>query len=162
MLRRLAARFGPEAAGRGDTLLDLIISDYLAYYGPTTPMRARWGVAGARKNDSPLKLALMFIPRLVHNVSLHATVLLRLASRSPYLLVGFWRTVLISKHSIDIQRGLEIGPGLLLPHPLGIVFGWGVRIGAGVTILNNIVIGGNPQYPPGASRFCPVIGDDNL
>jgi serine acetyltransferase len=125
----------------------LIISDYLAHYRP--------------RNESTRRLALLFFPRLVANPCLHATLLLRLATKGPRPLLGLWRTLLIAKHSIDIQPDIEIGPGLELPHPTGIVFGAGVRIGRDVTIFHNVTLGLIYDHPPGTARpGCPTIGDD--
>jgi serine acetyltransferase len=166
MLRRLDSLFGPGAAQRGGSLLALIISDYVAYYGPQTRVRKRWGIGVGFRAESPRKLALMFIPRLINNPSLHATVLLRLASRGPRFMLGFWRTVLIAKHSIDISRNMEIGPGLVLPRPVGIGLGASVRIGTNVTIFHYVGLGGTffvteayRPWEPGA-QMAPVIGDD--
>lgn len=50
----------------------------------------------------------------------------------------------------------ELGPGVRLPHPVGIVIGDGVRIGRNVTIYQNVTIG---VYSPGALEY-PSIGDD--
>jgi serine O-acetyltransferase len=81
-------------------------------------------------------------------------------------MLGFWRTVLIAKHSIDISQNMEIGPGLMLPHPVGIALGASVRVGSNVTLFQYVGIGGNVfvtggyrPWQPGA-RLCPVIGDD--
>jgi serine O-acetyltransferase len=171
MLRRLESLFGSDASERGDGLLALIVSDYVAYYGPSTRMRKRWGVGGRGigggwRDESPRRLALMFLPRLLHNPSLHATLLIRLASHSPRFMLGFWRTVLIAKHSIDISHNMQIGPGLVLPHPVGIALGASVRIGSNATIFHYVGVGGNVfgtggyrAWEPGA-QLCPVIGDD--
>jgi serine O-acetyltransferase len=171
MLRRIETLFGPKARGRGETLLQLIISDYLAYYGPTTPMRESWCVEGrwcveGENDESPLRLALLFLPRLINNPSLHATLLLRVALQAPGFTLGFLRTVLIAKHSIDFQRNIKIGPGLLLPHPIGIGLGATLRIGSNVTILDNVTLGRkvtlgrNARVLERGSQLCPVIGDD--
>jgi serine O-acetyltransferase len=166
MLRRIERLFGPEATQRGDSLLALIISDYVAFYGPKTRMRTRWGIF-PRTSDSPRRLALRFIPRLIVNPSLHATVMIRLATRGPrFMLWGFWRRVLISKHSIEIGPDLEIGPGLVLPHPVGIGLGGRVRLGRNVTILHYVGIGTTfftaQAYLPGGTRDLnvPALGDD--
>ncbi|MGI8557684.1 MAG: serine acetyltransferase [Solirubrobacteraceae bacterium] len=158
MLSRFASLFEPRK-NYGDGLFELIISDYVAYYR-ATPMRTRWSVSGSTRHESKRRLALMFIPRMLHNPCLHATLLLRLALRSPKFMMGFWRTALIAKHTIDIQGGIEIGPGLLLPHPLGIVLGWQARIGRDVTILHSVTIGGVVRHPEGEPQLCPAIGDD--
>lgn len=141
----LLSRFEPDRRVVGDGLLSLVISDYIAYY--------------REKNEPARRLALLSLPRVIHNPCLHATILLRLALRSPKFMLGFWRTLLIAKHSIDIQGDIEVGPGLTLPHPIGIVLGWGVRIGSEVTILNNVTIGGAPQRVRDERWMTPVIGD---
>lgn len=166
MLERIETIFDSEAPRSGG-LVSLIASDYLAYYGSPTPARVKWNVWASRKGGSPRRLALLFLPRLLSNPCMHATLLLRLATHTPAPLISFWRTILIAKHSIDVQRDLEIGPGLLLPHPFGIGFGSGVRIGSNVTILNGAMLGGDTglggkQPRPGEPdvQLCPAIGDD--
>lgn len=51
----------------------------------------------------------------------------------------------------DVDPSAEIGPGLYVPHPVGIVIGGGLRIGRDVTILQNVTLGrgrrGDPQSP---------------
>lgn len=159
MLRRLESLFDPNQPPRSDSLLGLIISDYLAYY-VATPTRSKWGVYGSTRRDSPRKLAFLFLPRLAHNPCLHATLLLRLALRSPKFTLGLWRTLLIAKHSIDIHGDIKIGPGLMLPHPVGITIAPTLRIGSNVTILHQVTIGGVVRQPEGESQLSPIIGDD--
>jgi serine O-acetyltransferase len=50
----------------------------------------------------------------------------------------------------------EIGPGLYLPHPLGIVVGEGVIIGQDVTLYQNVTLGRSSASATGY----PVIEDD--
>jgi serine O-acetyltransferase len=157
VLQRILSLFEPDRSRRAGSLLELIVSDYVAYY-VATPARERWGVAGSLRQESSRRLALLFLPRMAHNPCLHATVLLRLAMRSPHFTLGLWRTVLIAKHSIDMHARMEIGPGLVLPHPHGITFGWGARLGRDVTILQHVTIGGLVHRE--AARVCPTIGDD--
>jgi serine O-acetyltransferase len=135
---------------QGGSLLDLVIADYLAYYEETR-----------FEAESPRRLALLFVPRLLHNPCLHAVVMIRLALASPRFLLGFWRTVLIAKHSIDIMHNMKIGPGLVLPHPFGIALGWGLRIGSRVTINHEVSIGGDPRPGPRPHGSpSPLIEDD--
>lgn len=157
MLERLLAHFDTDAAPEPNGLLGLIISDYMAYYVPT-PIRARWGVIGSYRDETTGRRALLFVPRLIHNPCLHATALIRLATRGPSFLLGLWRTLLIAKHSIDIHGGMDVGPGLMLPHPHTMTFGWGMHVGRNVTILQVVTIGGLVQRAEG--RFSPRIGDD--
>src|ERR1700677_1579280 len=114
MFRRFESMFESDRPGRVDGLFGLIVSDYLACY-VATPTRERLGVAVGNKQESASRRALLFLPRVMHTPCLHATVLIRLAMRSPSFTLGLWRTVLIAKHSIDINAGMKIGPGLLFP-----------------------------------------------
>jgi serine O-acetyltransferase len=159
MLGRLRSRFDPNAPRRGNGLLALIISDYLAYYSPT-PQRRRWQVATTNRAHSATDLAILFLPRLLINPSLHATALMRIALMGPRFLHGLWRTILIAKHSIDVQPNIEIGPGLVLPHPIGVNLGWGLRIGTNVTLLHNVSIGQAVPRPPGDDKLSPTLEDD--
>lgn len=156
--RRISACFDPPGRTAGTSLAGLIVSDYLACY--------------RRRGDSPGRLALLFIPRLLVNPELHATCLMRIALRGPRFLLPFWRSVLIAKHSIDIMPEIEIGPGLRLPHPHNITIGWATWFGANVTILQNVTIGGRahprdfrsevpaPHVPADTFRPCPRVEDD--
>lgn len=57
--------------------------------------------------------------------------------------------------SCDIDPEVEIGPGLYLPHPLGIVIGGGVRIGENVSILQNVTLG-----RVATEHLDPTLGDN--
>jgi serine acetyltransferase len=144
-------RSGPQPRGG---LLPLIVSDYVAYYRD--------------REESPGRMALLFLPRTLHNPSLHATIMIRLSQATPGFLFGLWRTVLIAKHSIDVNRNMRFGPGFVLPHPVNILLGWGLRVGANVTILHDCSIGGKPTElsnpmrrppPEEIGQLCPVIED---
>jgi serine O-acetyltransferase len=56
--------------------------------------------------------------------------------------------------SCDVDPEVEIGPGLYLPHPLGIVIGGGVKIGSNVSILQNVTLG-----RVATEHFDPTVGD---
>jgi serine O-acetyltransferase len=92
---------------------------------------------------------------MLMNPSLHAVVLIRLSQGCPPWIHWFWRNILISKHSMDVSYGVEIGPGLFLPHPHTITVAPGVKLGARCQLLNGITIGAGV----GAER-CPRLGDD--
>ena len=67
--------------------------------------------------------------------------------------MSIWRKVLISKHAIDIQPGIEIGPGLRLPHPIGILIGPGMVIGSDVTIHQFVNIGSKVPHMRNAEGY---------
>ncbi|MDT0202569.1 hypothetical protein [Nocardioides sp. AE5] len=51
--------------------------------------------------------------------------------------------------SADFVPGMDVGPGLLMPHPNGIVIGNGLRVGANVTFGGGITAGvKQPDAPP--------------
>ena len=62
----------------------------------------------------------------------------------------------------DIHPGAEIGPGLRITHTSGLVIGRGVRIGANVTILHEVTLGGAGRafFDEKFTDGFPVIGDD--
>jgi serine acetyltransferase len=153
-MARILRFFDPAEPQPERGLLPLIVSDYVALY--------------REKNEPPGRMALLFLPRFAQHPALHATAMIRLALATPKFLFGIWRTLLIAKHSIDINRDMQIGPGLMLPHPINILLGWGLRVGANVTILHDCSIGGHPtdlkkplKRPDTdeLGQVCPVIGD---
>jgi serine O-acetyltransferase len=50
----------------------------------------------------------------------------------------------------------EIGPGLILPHPTGIVVGDGVRLGRSVTLYQNVTLG----RPDAKTPLYPTLEDE--
>ena len=94
------------------------------------------------------------MPRLLLNPSLLLVLLVRLAQCAPrpllwpiwWMQVMFFKTEIIGFHGDD---AIEIGPGIVFPHPWNIIIGRGTKIGAGVTIYNNTNIGANRHLPYG-------------
>lgn len=60
----------------------------------------------------------------------------------------------------DILPGAQIGSGLRIEHPVGIVVGAGAKIGLNVTILQGVTIGASNSKELKMSSAFPVIGDD--
>lgn len=58
----------------------------------------------------------------------------------------------------DIEFNAEIGPGMFISHPVGIVIGRGTRIGSGVTIFQGVTCGVRSWHPEAITKF-PTIGD---
>jgi serine O-acetyltransferase len=61
----------------------------------------------------------------------------------------------VSRSGCHIHLDSKLGPGLMLPHPVGIVIGAGAEIGANATIFQTVTVG-----KAGKSETYPVIGDD--
>jgi serine O-acetyltransferase len=154
----VASWFAPRREARDASVMALVVSDYRAAY--------------RQRGESPARLALLFLPRMLANPELHATAMLRLALGGPRVLFLLWRTLLIALHSIDVMPDTDIGPGLRLPHPFGICIGWAAVIGADVTIYHNVTIGSRahprdlraechpPHVPKSEWRPCPTIEAD--
>ena len=60
----------------------------------------------------------------------------------------------------DIAYQAEIGPGLVLYHPTGVVVGPHCRIGAGARIMQGATIGSDEVIVGEAEAGSPVIGDE--
>lgn len=74
----------------------------------------------------------------------------------------------VSRHGLDVVAGAEIGPGLVIRHPTGIVIGSRVVIGSNVTIMQNVTLGqknlaattendGNPVVEDGVTIGCGAV-----
>lgn len=96
----------------------------------------------------PTSGSLALIGYSLINSSLHACALVRACQLCPGWLFSFFRRLLITLHGIDVGRGLQIGPGLSLPHPVALVIGGGVVIGERCTIFQGVTLGvAHGRYP---------------
>ncbi|TCP34087.1 hypothetical protein [Sphingomonas sp. BK235] len=66
------------------------------------------------------------------------------------VLIWAWNT---RRSGCHFHLESEIGPGLYLPHPVAIVIGQGVRVGAGATFYQSVTVGRTRRDD------YPVIGD---
>jgi serine O-acetyltransferase len=103
------------------------------------------------------------LARSLSNPGLIASVILRaqqMAVRRGWTPLAFLlRTAGLMVTSADFVPGMDVGPGLLMPHPSGVVIGNGLRIGANVTLGGGVTAGvKQPDTPPDADGF-PTICD---
>jgi serine acetyltransferase len=130
---------------REHSVWELVWSDYLAEYA-------------GRGEPRPLRAA-MFLPRLLVNSSMHACLLVRLLQGTPLWMTWFWRRLLIALHASDFQPYCRIGPGLRMPHPLGIVVAHGV-LGRDVVLQHHITVSAvTTNWRTGKSPGWFQIGD---
>jgi len=122
------------------------------------------------KNERPINTSKF---KLLYNVligikseSFHAVFLIRLFTF--FSSIKFLRFIslflsyrLKRRYSISIYSNVNIGPGLRLPHPYGIIIGNGAKIGKMVTIGQFVTIGGNMGKRKD-NRSMPIIGDWTL
>lgn len=60
---------------------------------------------------------------------------------------------------LEVPARLDIGPGLVIPHPQGTVLG-ACRIGTNATIFHQVTLGGNVADFGFNPSLRPVVGDD--
>lgn len=86
-----------------------------------------------------------YLMRCASNPGLVASLVLRAqqkAFQGGHLKVAFLlRSVGMFLVSADFVPGMDVGPGLLMPHPNGVVIGNGLRVGANVTFGGGITAG---------------------
>ncbi len=92
--------------------------------------------------------AAVFLYRISHHAWRHNR---RLLARM------FWQLNLML-YKLDIPPHIDAGPGLVVPHPAGVILAG--RIGANVSIGAGVGIGFRGRLDAGAGRGVPVIGDD--
>ncbi|WP_460456608.1 serine acetyltransferase [Arenimonas alkanexedens] len=98
---------------------------------------------------------------LATNPSAMAALTVRMTTGLPRVLRPASRWLGILLFSVDISSGAKVGPGLRLPHPVGIVIGDGVQIGANVTIYQGVTLGslrgGYPKIGSDVSIFTGAV-----
>lgn len=104
----------------------LIWSDYTRHY--------------RYKRESPRQHKILCIPRIATNSSLHANVLIRLIQGTSLRLTWLWRRLLLMLAGCDVAAEGVIGPGLMIPHPIGIVIGPKTVIGRDTMIGQLVTI----------------------
>lgn len=60
----------------------------------------------------------------------------------------------------EINANAAIGPGLKLPHPNGIVIGYGVIAGRNLTVFQQVTLGAKKTGKGGKESEYPRLGDD--
>ena len=77
----------------------------------------------------------IFVPDAI-NAILWIRIYLWLEERG---LPTFWsHRILLHLHGLEFARGVQIGPGLYLPHPRGVLFAESTILGAGVAVYGNV------------------------
>jgi serine O-acetyltransferase len=101
------------------------------------------------------------VARNAPTVRFVAVALLRLAQAAGRRLPLAGSLVKQANHVVtgaDLAYQAEIGPGLVLHHPTGVVIGPGCRVGARATIMQGATLGSDAVT--GGDGGSPVIGDD--
>lgn len=117
----------PSLPPREYGMLALIWSDYCRHY--------------EYKAESSCRRVVLSFPRMFTNSSLHLTILTRLMQGTSPRLAWLWRRLMLTMHASDIAAHVVIGPGLLMPHPTGILMGPNTVIGRNAVIQHQVSIG---------------------
>ena len=101
--------------------------------------------------------------RCLSNPGMVASVVLRaqqMAMRRGHVRLAYLlRSVGMVLVSADFVPGMDIGPGLMMPHPCGVVIGNGLRIGANVSFGGGVTAGvKQPDAKPDDAGY-PAICD---
>jgi len=101
--------------------------------------------------------------RCLSNPGMIASVILRtqqMAMRKGRVRTAFLlRTIGVILVSADFVPGMEVGPGLMMPHPSGVAIGNGLKIGANVSFGGGVTAGvKQPDEMPDDNAF-PTICD---
>ncbi|MEO6884872.1 MAG: hypothetical protein ABI232_01115 [Jatrophihabitantaceae bacterium] len=123
------------AFGSAHTFSELVFSDLLRYRD---------------ENPSWVRVLLrcLVLPGMIASVILRAQQCLY---RSGHVkLANIMRTVGLVLVSADFVPGMQVGAGLLMPHPIGVIIGNGLKIGNNVTFGGGVTAGvkqpdGNPE-----------------
>lgn len=126
---------------KGERLSDLVAADLLAATG-----RSGW---------CGMISAVVFEPGF-GTVLLHRCAATLHRHRWWRLAKLLWR-LNVAFSSCHLHLDAEIGPGLKLPHPSGIVIGAGARLGRGVTLYQHVTLGRGRRE----DRY-PTIGDGTV
>ncbi|MCD2342060.1 serine acetyltransferase [Ideonella azotifigens] len=77
-----------------------------------------------------------------------------------WMRAGNWLGLLMERrYGCYISPSARIAPGVKFPHPVGIVIGEGVVVGARAVIYQHVTLGGGRRGDGGSDRY-PVLGDD--
>jgi serine O-acetyltransferase len=101
--------------------------------------------------------------RCLSNPGMIASIILRaqqMAMRKGRVRTAFLlRTIGMVLVSADFVPGMDVGPGLLMPHPNGIVIGNGLKVGANVSFGGGVTAGVKQPDVPADEDGYPVICD---
>ncbi|MEO9461755.1 MAG: serine acetyltransferase [Marinomonas sp.] len=111
-------------------------------------------LAGGRSSASLWRMA--FNPRTLPVLLIRIAISRRFAVLGPVR--ALLRLVVMWLFRVEVPKKCHIGPGLVLPHPGGIVLGAG-RIGSNVVIFQNVTLGARSFDPAYDMSNRPQIGN---
>jgi serine O-acetyltransferase len=117
----------------------------------------------ARFTETPSISAPRLLRRLISEPGLQCVLLVRMQEaadrRGRPNLARFIHLVNLRITGADIGSPVNIGPGFVAKHPLGIVIGGGVIIGSDCTMLGKVTLGElNPTDQRKSARAYPKVG----
>lgn len=115
----------------------------------------RWIVPGQLNEHTPLPWSLL-LRLLLHHLPLRAMAWFRFGcwckhKRIPFL-PGFTQRWIYQHYGLEIKIGSDIGPGLYIAHPVGVVLS-PERMGANCSVIAGVTVGMRNEW------LFPVLGD---
>jgi serine O-acetyltransferase len=99
--------------------------------------------------------------KATHTPGILASIILRtqeaMYRRRRYTVAHVLRNVGVVMVGADFVPGCRVGPGLLIHHPVGVVLGGSVKIGAHATLLQHVTLG--ERYTDGRAHGSPTLAD---
>jgi serine O-acetyltransferase len=131
-------------------LWEVLAADFRAN-APELPASPRpLAVAAAVARNAPtVRFAAVALLRLAQALGRHAPLAATAVKQLNHVLTG-----------CDFAYQAEVGPGLVLYHPTGVVVGPHCRIGARARIMQGVTIGSDEVTAGPAAAGSPVLGDD--
>lgn len=111
----------------------------------------------AKRYDSPSLLVAAVHPGF--RVGLLWRLAIQQVRKGNRFRAAWLRQRILVRYGCDLSPWAVVGPGVKLPHPVGIVVGRLVHIGCGVTLMQNSTLGGNFGRRDDAGREVPSLGD---
>jgi serine O-acetyltransferase len=115
---------------------------------PPSPGAAAIARAAAR-NVPTVRFAAVALLRLAQALGARAPLAGSLVKQLNHVLTG-----------CDAAYQAQVGPGLVLYHPTGVVIGPACRVGARATIMQGVTLGSDEVTEGPGSAGSPVVGDD--
>ena len=105
----------------------------------------------------------VFWESVIFKAGFQAVLLYRVSHRLHQLgwtyLAWFLSRLSVAITGAEIEFNAEIGPGMFVAHPVGIVVGRGTVIGSGVTLFQGVTFGVKSWHPDEIRKF-PRVGNN--
>jgi serine O-acetyltransferase len=140
----------PTARAAGPGAWAALRDDFRAN-APELPERPGRGqlVRAVARNAPTVRFLAVALLRLAQGAGARVGLLGSLLKQLNHVLTG-----------ADLAYQAQVGPGLVLYHPTGVVLGPHCRVGVRATVMQGVTVGSDEVVAGAAASGSPVIGDD--